>query len=442
MGRGIRRLFLIFVFVFSTLAIAWAAAQNAVVYGTVYDVNGKPLAGITVLLENPALGLARVTISSADGSYSIAEIPPAQGYRLTALRAGKKVDLREGLAVNVGDERVILPPLREQSPVTAVAEPVARQIAPGVANETVTATLSGVITGEQLRTLPLYNRNFLALGLLTPNTHDVEAGSALEGASFSIAGARPNSNNFLLDGSDNVASSSNQAIPFQVNDSIQEFRVISSLASAEYGRNLGGVVNVVTRRATTGLHGGLFGYFANDVLNANQPLSVYKGSGFDLAASDAGGKTIQQISLAPSNYNDYALLGGFLGYCTDSLSPTQTAGTHACPMTGGYGKNSLFDPAAILATNDSRVRPFDSKQFGANLEARPSGTASSSSAAMKTPASTTPIRFSNAYPLPSTAPTIRCWRPISPPPRPTSSLPAARTISSPRKSSRCTRRPR
>ncbi len=361
-------------FVLLTATVASAAIQNAVLYGTVYDTAGKPMAGVTVLLENPSLSLARVTITSPDGTYTIAEIPPAEGYRVTALRSGQKIDVREGIAVNVGDERVIVPPLREQVVGTA-REAVPKAVEKGLVTERMTAANSGVITGEQLRSLPLYNRNFLALGLLTPNTHDVEGGSALAGATFSIAGARPTSNAFLFDGMDNVASSSNQAIPFQVNDSVQEFRVISSLAGAEFGRNLGGVVNVVTRRASTGFHGSAFGFFAGDALNSDRPLSVYKGSGFDTAAAYAGTPLADSsvFTFSPTTYNGYvnsaANLGNFLvgaPYCTDSLSPVAGPGLVAC-ANGGFGKNTLFDPKSILATNDSHNQPFDSKQFGINL---------------------------------------------------------------------------
>src|SRR3954463_601248 len=272
-------------------ASAFAATQNAVVYGTVYDATGNPLPGVSVSLDNPSLGFARTTTTGSDGSYNFAEVPPAEGYRLTAARGGNKIDIRSGITVNVGDERVILPPLKEQPVVAASAGTPKREVketkieGQGVHNETVATSISGVITGEQLRSLPLYNRNFLTLGLVTPNTHDVEGGSALAGASFSVAGTSPATNNFLLDGSDNVASSSNQAIPFQVNDSIQEFRVTSSNASAEYGRNLGGTVNIVTRRAGNGFHGSVYGYLGDDALNGDNAVSVYRGGGFDKNAA-------------------------------------------------------------------------------------------------------------------------------------------------------------
>ena len=332
---------------------AFAATQNAVVYGTVYDATGNPLPGVSVVLENPSLGFARTTTTGSDGSYNFAEVPPAEGYRLTASRGGAKIDIRSGITVNVGDERVILPPLKEQ-PVVAAATGAKREVketkleSQGVRNETVSTAISGVITGEQLRSLPLYNRNFLALGLLTPNTHDVEGGSDLNGASFSVNGQRPSSNNFMLDGADNVASSSNQAIPFQVNDSIQEFRVTSSTASAEYGRNGGGTVNVVTRRGGNKFHGSAYGYFGSDVLNGDSALSSYSNTSFAKAASYAGDPSVRALGLKetifPLRYNDYVNSAAANGFCTDQIG---IATSGAC----GTGANTFFDPTSILASN-------------------------------------------------------------------------------------------
>ncbi len=358
----------------------FAAMQNAVLYGTVYDAGGQPMPGVTVLLQNTGLGISRSTTTGSDGSYNFAEVPPAEDYRLTASKGGRALDIRGGIEVNVGDERVILPPLTEQVVAADAPVEVRTVSARDVGNETASTAISGVITGNQLRSLPLYNRNFLALGLLTPNVRDTEAGSELGGASFSISGTRPSSNSFLLDGTDNVASSSNQAVPFQVNDSIQEFRVVSSTASAEYGRGQGGVVNIVTRRGGNTFHGSAYGYFASDALNAESPLSVYNGTTFDQAAAYAGPLTGPlTVDTTPLNYNDYVRGAQSQGFCTNSLEAfTGTPGPNACITGGGpgffsgplgsgpgfTGRNDLFDPATILAANDSREIPFDSKQFG------------------------------------------------------------------------------
>src|SRR3954468_1455505 len=342
---------------------AFAATQNAVVYGTVYDATGNPLPGVSVSLDNPALGFARSTTTGSDGSYNFAEVPPAEGYRLTAARGGNKIDIRSGITVNVGDERVILPPLKEQ-PVVAAATGTAKHEVKetkiegqGVHNETVATSISGVITGDQLRTLPLYNRNFLVLGLLTPNVHDSEQGSDLGSASFSVNGQRPTSNNFLLDGSDNVASSSNQSIPFQVNDSIQEFRVTSATANAEYGRNAGGTVNVVTRRGGNAFHGSAYGYFGSDSFNADGPISSYTGTTFDKAAAYAGTPAYDTgiNTPFPLTYNQYVNTALNNGFCTDQIGTAVASG--GC----GNGQNTLFDPASVLAGNNSHSSPFLSK---------------------------------------------------------------------------------
>jgi hypothetical protein len=234
---------------------------------------------------------------------------------------------------------------------------------------TLSTAVSDVITSNQLRNLPFFNRNFLALGLLTSSTHDVPAWSELKDTTFSISGQRPTSNAFLLDGMDNVASSSNQAIPFQVNDAIQEFRVVTATSDAQFGRNIGGVVNIVTRRGTAKFHGSAFGFFATDSIDASSPLSVYNGSGFDQAAAFAGPLNAQPAPntnplfspiYQPNSYNQYVKTVELLnssygtGYCT---SPNATSGSSDC--------NQLFDPASVLAQHNSHTQPLSSQQFGA-----------------------------------------------------------------------------
>ena len=235
--------------------------------------------------------------------------------------------------------------------------------------DSISTAVSTVITSNQLRSLPFFNRNFLALGLMVSSTHDVPAWSELKDTTFSISGQRPTSNAFLLDGMDNVASSSNQAIPFQVNDAIQEFRVVNAGSDAQFGRNIGGVVNIVTRRGTSKFHGSAFGFFASDSLNASSPLSVYNGSGFDQAAAFAGPVNVQPAAntnpngfpiYQPSSYNQYVKTVELL----NATSPTPNC-TSPNAAYGSPGCNQLFDPASILAQHNSHTQPFSSQQFGA-----------------------------------------------------------------------------
>jgi Carboxypeptidase regulatory-like domain/TonB dependent receptor len=234
--------------------------------------------------------------------------------------------------------------------------------------DTLSTAVSSVITSNQLRNLPFFNRNFLALGLLDSGIHDVPAWSELKDTTFSISGQRPTSNAFLLDGMDNEASSSNQAIPFQVNDAIQEFRVVTATSDAQFGRNIGGVVNIVTRRGTAKFHGSVFGFFASDSIDASSPLSVYNGSGFDQAAAFAGPLNVQPAAntnspsfspiYQPSSYNQYVKT-------TELLNSTYGTGFCNAPNATSSDCNQLFDPASILAQNNSHTQPLSSQQFGA-----------------------------------------------------------------------------
>ena len=225
------------------------------------------------------------------------------------------------------------PPSPAPSPIQAQTAPVSRT----VVLDTLSTSMSTVVTREQLRTLPLYNRNFLALGLLSISTHDVQAGSTLAGASFSISGQQPTANDFLLDGMKNLASSNNQAIPFQVNDAIQEFRVVYANPDAQFGRDIGGAVNVVTQRGTSNFHGSVFGFFGSDSLNANSPLSVYGNSGFDQAAAYAGAlnsapapahEPFGQPIYQPTTYNQYVATVKSLG-TQNCTTPGATLGSLA-----------------------------------------------------------------------------------------------------------------
>jgi hypothetical protein len=412
MRAGWRFLAFVALLLFLSL-MSFAATDKALVYGTVVDPNGKPLPGVRVVLTSDKLKFVKEAITDNDGGYTLTDVPPTDDYSLVAYRDKSPIDSLPKFELSVGDERLLMPPLREHPVETVIELPKSqttggtpgqpgeqkkasievKKIVVGAAriNHDASMAISGVIKDDQLRGLPLFNRNFLALGLLTAQTHDVENGSPLAGATFSIAGSRPISNMFLLDGLDNVARSDNQAIPFQVNEAVQEFRVISATPNAEYGGQSGGVVNVITKRGTSAWHGTGFGYFSKDALNANSPLSVYNGSGFDSAAAYAGNafnySTItinpntlannqnQTFAFGPTSYNQYAFSALVTGWCTDSIRATAAAVNTAFPggpapiacNTGGFGRNTGLNVNSFRPLHDSFASPFDSKQYGYNM---------------------------------------------------------------------------
>jgi hypothetical protein len=146
----------------------------------------------------------------------------------------------------------------------------------------------GLISGTQVRELPLNNRNYEQLVTLQPgvtsNTADqVYVGTtnpqgAVNIVSFSINGNRQSQNNWTVDGADNVDHGSNiTLLVYPSVDAIAEFKIERSNYSPEFGRSSSGQINVVTRSGTANFHGGLYEFFRNDVLNANSFINNRNG---------------------------------------------------------------------------------------------------------------------------------------------------------------------
>ncbi len=304
------------------------ATQNATVTGFVRDERtDSAISGATVVLWSASTSFKQEKTSDADGGYTFNEVPPSDDYILQVSKNGYDPFVRDTLIeVKVADYKVLLPDARLK-PVPAPAPPPPKREevqppqptptppptpgptptptptpppAPGptprppapvtpqtlkraesVSVETVNNTLGGVIDSRALRTLPLADRDFLDLALLTPGTYPVEQGSPLEGASLVVNGVRANMNNFLLDGADDNDYTINQSLPFQLVEAMQEFRVQASTSTAGYGRSGGAQINTISRRGTPTVHGTLFEYHRNSALSPDGIFSVYRGSGFD-----------------------------------------------------------------------------------------------------------------------------------------------------------------
>jgi hypothetical protein len=294
-------------------ASLWAATQNALVTGSVYDAAGAPVPGATVRLINAGIGFSQSQPTDDNGTYTFTAVPPAEGYMLSVEMAGFATEIRQDMEVSVGDNKLVLPPFLLQpvappvppptpaqptevaptpgqppaqppTPVKPPAPPpvVARPVRmPSVSLDLVSTTLGGVVDSRSVRTLPLAGRDFLDLTLLLPGTYPVEQGSALEGASIVVNGIRANMNNFLLDGVDNNDYTINQSLPFQIVEAMQEFRVQTSVSAAEYGRVGGAQINTISRSGSNVFHGTLFGFGRNSHLSAQNFFSAYSGGNFD-----------------------------------------------------------------------------------------------------------------------------------------------------------------
>ncbi|HXT32600.1 MAG TPA: TonB-dependent receptor, partial [Vicinamibacterales bacterium] len=254
------------------LAVATAAyAQTAsTVTGTVTDASGAALPGVSLTLQNGATGLLRSTATAADGRFVFAGIP-AGPYGLRAELAGFRTVVLRDLPVTIA-ETLTVPVVME---VGGVEQAVTVEGGATVVN-TQTSELSFLVGEQAIASLPLNGRNFTDLALLQPGVlayPSRDGGSVVaHGLGMSINGQDYRSNVYLLDGTVQndftngpAGSAAGTALGMEA---IREFRVETNAYSAEYGRNYGGQVNVITKSGTNTASGSGYEFHRNDALDA------------------------------------------------------------------------------------------------------------------------------------------------------------------------------
>ncbi len=249
------------------IAVASASAQvtTGTLIGHITDATGQPLFKAAVRVEDAAHGVSRTASTDELGFYRFSDLPPAM-YAVQAEMSGFQRLNRSNIAVAVDstvrvDLQLALGTLTSTVDVTATATPA----------QTTSGGLGTVVSRQRIDTLPLNRRDFFQLALLSPGASSPVDGSELSsrgGFAMHANGAREESNDFLLDGVDNNDPYVNRYVVQPSIDSVEEFKVATNSYSAEYGRNAGGQINIVTRRGTNDLHGFGYEYFRNDALDA------------------------------------------------------------------------------------------------------------------------------------------------------------------------------
>ncbi|HKH66863.1 MAG TPA: carboxypeptidase-like regulatory domain-containing protein, partial [Reyranella sp.] len=262
---------------FVVLTASAAAAQtSATIAGTASDTSGGALPGVTLALRNTATGLARATTSTPDGRFIFAGIP-AGTYELRAELAGFRPVVRQNLVVTVA-QSLSVPLVMD---VGGVEQAVTVSGAASGVN-TATSELSFLVGEQAIETLPLNGRNFTDLALLQPGVlayPSRDGGSVVaHGLGMSINGQDYRSNVYLLDGTlqndftnGPAGSAAGTALGMEA---IREFRVESNAYSAEFGRNYGGQINVLTKSGTNTTRGSVFEFHRNDALDARNYFDV------------------------------------------------------------------------------------------------------------------------------------------------------------------------
>jgi hypothetical protein len=235
------------------------------IVGTVTDTSGAVVPNATVTATNTQTGLARTSLTNANGVYVLSNLPIG-AYSLTAELQGFRRTVRSGIVLQVNQEARIDLTLEVGSrteSVTVTAE------APLLQSES--ATVGHVIDNRYNTQIPLNGRDFSQLVLLVPGATDSRSGggnlAADVGSGISVSG-RDNLNNFMLDGASNNARQFGNIAIRPSMDAVQEFNVQSNMYSAEFGQSAFAVVNLVSKSGTNALHGSVFEFLRNDALDA------------------------------------------------------------------------------------------------------------------------------------------------------------------------------
>ncbi len=244
-----------------------AAAQTATgqITGTVRDASGAVMSGVKVVVSNQQTGLNRETKTGSNGDY-VVPLLPAGIYLVTAEQAGFKTAIFSDVVLTVEQIQRLDLTLAPG----AVAETVEVQ-ANTLALDSASASVGHTITEKQVTDLPLNGRNFLQLLFLGAGAVETtgEQGAMRQGVgnAISIMGARPTSNNFMIDGTANIDTSIGTPAAVLSVDAIQEFKEQTTTYSAEYGFS-SNQINIVSKTGTNDLHGTGFGFFRNDAWDA------------------------------------------------------------------------------------------------------------------------------------------------------------------------------
>jgi len=307
---------------------AWAAPVGSV-KGYVRDASGAVVPNATVTLTNEQTGVQQKTVTDSAGLYQFLELNPGK-FQVSATVRGFRTTEVKGLVVLV-DQIVSLDLKLEVGDVSQSVE-VSSSVELMQTESPATGTN---ITSELTAELPLANRQFTDLAVLTPGASFAAPGA--QAGAFAVAGTRSQSTNWQIDGVNAIDPNVNGPTnSYRIADAIQELSVATSAYSAQFGRASGGQVSVVTKSGTNGFHGGAFEFFRNDAIDADSFFTNALG----------GVKPVLR-------YNQYGgTIGGpikrdktFFFYSFESLREINPAATSAVVPTLAQ-RASIKDPIA------------------------------------------------------------------------------------------------
>src|SRR5258708_7863619 len=262
---------------FSVVAVdLHAQVAGGTISGTVSDSSGRVINNVQITITNVATGVTRDVTTNDEGFYSAPNLLPGT-YEAKFSAAGFKIEERKSIELTVGasvglDQTLRVGSLNET--VIVQSEVPAVQLS--------TSDISAVVNATTVRELPLNGRSWTDLAQLQPGVNAIQTqpnfsagtdrGNRGFGQQLTISGARPQQNNYRLDGvslNDYANGAPGSVLGGNLGvDAIEEFSVLTSNYAADYGKTSGGVVNAITRSGTNQIHGSAYEFLRNSKLDA------------------------------------------------------------------------------------------------------------------------------------------------------------------------------
>jgi hypothetical protein len=301
--------------------------------GTVTDPNGGAVPHAEVSITNTDTGITRVVTTNSDGFYVAPNLSPGH-YDVTVTAKDFAIQKKTGVVVTVGGQEA----LNLKLSLANISQKV--EVSTEVANvELTTSDIGGLVGSTTVQGLPLNGRSWTDLTALQPGVNSIETqvsftdsgrGNRGFGSQVAISGARPQQNNYRLDGvslNDYANGGPSSVLGGSLGvDAIQEFSVITTNASAEYGRVAGGVVNARSRSGTNTFHGSAYEFIRNSAVDAknffdalDQPIPSFKRNQF---GGSAGGPIIKQRTFI---FGDYEAIRQSKGISSRTTVPSEAA---------------------------------------------------------------------------------------------------------------------
>ena len=333
----------------SLLAAPMFAQKTAgTLRGVVTDPSGAVLSNVAVMISQAETGQARTVTTNSQGEYVAAELAVGV-YSVTV----KAPNFKESVSNNVDVHTSSTQTLNIQLQVGSASEQVT-VAATEVQVQTDSAALGDVVTGEQVRELPLNGRSFVQLTQLQPgvsfaNSYDSKNKGLLSGVDFSVNGNSNTNNLFMVDGAnDNDVGSNRTILIYPSIEAISEFKMLRNSFGAEYGQASGAVINIVTKSGSNQWHGDALYFGRNTALNAYD----YFASGAETDAK-ASGQTLPNNGKQIEQRNDYGFsIGGpikkdklFFFYSQEWNVERRGAVREACVPTAAERAGNFNNPS-------------------------------------------------------------------------------------------------